>query len=101
MKLPYGFCVLVLSALMAPTDMPAVEERPNILWIVTDDQRFDSIASFNRARRGNSESELGMVLSPNVDRLASMGTTFINAFNHTPSCQPSRTIMHTGRYSHR
>ncbi|MFZ5830387.1 MAG: sulfatase-like hydrolase/transferase [Planctomycetota bacterium] len=75
-------------------------EQPNILWIITDDQRPDSIAAFNRIRHGTAESSLGGVLSPNVDRLAAMGTTFINTFNQNPSCAPSRTVMHTGRYSH-
>ena len=75
-------------------------QKPNILWIITDDQRPDSIAAFNRIRRGDADSPLGKVLSPNIDRLAAMGTTFINTFNQNPSCAPSRTIMHTGRYSH-
>lgn len=75
--------------------------KPNILWIVTDDQRADSIAAFNRIQRGKPDSRLGQVLSPNVDRLARMGTTFINTFNQNPGCAPSRTLMHTGRYSHR
>jgi len=79
----------------------AADSRPNILWIVTDDQRPDSIGAFNRMRNGSSDSPLGHVLSPNVDMLASMGTTFINTFNQNPGCAPSRTIMHTGRYSHR
>lgn len=77
------------------------EKRPNILWIVTDDQRADSIAAFNRIHHDSADSALGHVLSPNVDRLARMGTTFINTFNQNPGCAPSRTLMHTGRYSHR
>lgn len=75
--------------------------QPNMLWIVTDDQRADSIAAFNQIMRGEPSSELGLVLSPNVDRLAAMGTTFINTFNQNPGCAPSRTLMLTGRYSHR
>ncbi len=102
----YGFRVVVAKPIKQPENstsqsVPVIDTRPNILWIVTDDQRFDSIAAFNRARYGSSDSLLGHVLSPNVDRLAAMGTAFINAFNHNPCCQPSRTIMHTGRYSHR
>lgn len=77
------------------------ERLPNILWIVTDDQRADSIAAFNRIRNDVDASPLGKVLSPDVDRLAQMGTTFINTFNQNPGCAPSRTLMHTGRYSHR
>lgn len=75
-------------------------DPPNILWIVTDDQRVDSIVAFNQIRRGTADSPLGRVLSPNIDRLAKMGTTFINTFNQNPGCAPSRTLMHTGRYSH-
>ena len=102
----YGFRVVIAKPIKptvtsATQPAPAVDKRPNMLWIVTDDQRFDSIAAFNRARYGISDSPLGQVFSPNLDRLAAMGTTFINSFNHNPCCQPSRTIMHTGRYSHR
>lgn len=75
--------------------------QPNILWVLTDDQRVDSIAAFNQMIRGTRDAPLGPVLSPNVDRLAQMGTTFINTFNQNPGCAPSRTLMHTGRYSHR
>jgi arylsulfatase A-like enzyme len=103
----FGFRVVIAKPIKPSTSSaakiaPEAEKRPNILWIITDDQRSDSIAAFNRIRRdGKANSALGAVLSPNVDRLAAMGTTFINNFNHNPSCQPSRTIMHTGRYSHR
>lgn len=91
------FAVLLSCRMLFALDA----EKPNILWIVTDDQRPDSIGAFNRIRHGNACSQLGKVLSPNVDRLASLGTTFINTFNQNPSCAPSRTTMHTGRYSHR
>ncbi|MEM9942156.1 MAG: sulfatase-like hydrolase/transferase [Planctomycetota bacterium] len=92
---------LLTTAFLVLVSVTAAAERPNILWIVTDDQRIDSIEAFNRARFGNSDSPLGNVMSPNVDRLARMGTTFINTFNQNPGCAPSRTLMHTGRYSHR
>ena len=96
--------LLVAVSILFPCGLLAARDarqKPNILWVITDDQRPDSIAAFNRIRRGNVNSTLGKVLSPNVDRLAAMGTTFINTFNQNPSCAPSRTIMHTGRYSHR
>ena len=79
----------------------ASADQPHILWVITDDQRADSIAAFNRMLRDDPQSKLGPVISPNVDRLARMGTTFINTFNQNPCCAPSRTLMHTGRYSHR
>jgi arylsulfatase A-like enzyme len=94
-------CCFVLGWSRSPARATEIDQQPNILWIVTDDQRADSISAFNQIRFGKSASPLGAVLSPNVDRLVSMGTTFINAFNQNPGCAPSRTLMHTGRYSHR
>lgn len=77
------------------------KSQPNILWIITDDQRPDSIQAYNRATRGTDEGELGFVLSPNIDQLASEGVMFTNAYNNSPTCGPSRTSMHTGRYPFR
>lgn len=73
---------------------------PNILWIVTDDQRPDSLACFNQATTGRPNSPLGPVLSPGIDRLARSGTLFTRAYCNAPSCAPSRAAMMTGRYPH-
>jgi hypothetical protein len=54
--------------------------QPNVLWILTDDHRYDSIRAFNQILHGREMSELGYVESPNTDRLAKMGTTFINTY---------------------
>jgi arylsulfatase A-like enzyme len=51
-----------------------------VLWILTDDHRYDSIRAFNQILHGREMSELGYVESPNTDRLAKMGTTFINTY---------------------
>lgn len=65
--------------------------KPNILFILTDDQRFDTIAAL-----GHQE-----IRTPNMDKLVSMGTTFTHA--HIPGgicgaiCCPSRAMLHTGR----
>ncbi|EWH11720.1 sulfatase [Catenovulum agarivorans DS-2] len=93
---------IVASMLLACTvSFTGVAKQPNILWIITDDHRPDSIQAYNRATTGKSESELGYVMSPNIDRLASEGTMFTMAFNNSPACGPSRTSMHTGRYPFR
>lgn len=75
-------------------------EKPNILWIVTDDHRADSIQAFNRATTGQSNSKLGYVLSPNADQLAAEGVLFTSAYCNSPACAPSRTSMHYGMYPH-
>ena len=77
------------------------KQAPNILWIITDDQRSDSLSCYNRATTGKAESELGYVESPNVDKLAAEGVLFTNAFCNSPACAPSRSSMHTGKYPHR
>ncbi|MCL2741662.1 MAG: sulfatase-like hydrolase/transferase, partial [Oscillospiraceae bacterium] len=51
-------------------------EKPNILWICTDSQRYDTLGCY-----GN-----GWVKTPNLDRLASEGTLFENAFCQNPLC---------------
>lgn len=76
-------------------------EKPNILWIVTDDQRADSLACFNQAVDGRPESALGHVSSPALDQLASEGVLFTHAYCNSPACAPSRVSMITGRYPHR
>ncbi|MEX0320887.1 MAG: sulfatase-like hydrolase/transferase [Puniceicoccaceae bacterium] len=75
--------------------------QPNILWLLTDDQRADSIACYNRATTGKAESPLGYVESPNVDKLAEQGVLFTSAFCQAAGCAPSRISMHSGRYPHR
>ena len=41
------------------------------------------------------------VLTPNIDRLASRGTRFSNAYCNSPICVPSRAALATGQYVHR
>ena len=77
------------------------QKKPNVLWIITDDQRADALECYNKATTGKSESELGYVMSPNIDKLAAEGTMFVNAYNNSPMCAISRASMHMGRYPFR
>ena len=65
------------------------EERPNILWICTDQQRYDTIGAL-----GNS-----YVSTPNIDRLVAGGTAFTRAYCQSPICTPSRASFLTGMYA--
>lgn len=87
-----GLCVAAANA---------ADRRPNVLWIVTDDQRPDSLSCFNRAVYGTHESPLGYVESPNIDALAKEGVLFTRAICNSPACGPSRGSMHTGQYPFR
>ncbi len=62
--------------------------RPNILWICTDQQRYDTIAAL-----GNSD-----IHTPNIDRLVAEGVAFTHAFCQSPICTPSRASFLTGMY---
>jgi choline-sulfatase len=66
----------------------AMTRPPNILWICTDQQRFDTLGC-----HGNT-----FVRTPNIDRLAADGVLFENAFCQSPVCSPSRGSFLTGRY---
>jgi len=91
----------VMYSAVGMSSSPLAGQQPNILWVVTDDQRYDSIRAFNQMLHGREMSALGYVESPNVDRLTKMGTTFINTYCHSAGCAPSRASMHYGRYPFR
>lgn len=97
-----GFKMVLFSSLLAfGATAYASDEQPNILWIITDDQRADSVAAYNQAVFGQKNSPIGYVESPNLDKLAQEGVLFTQAFNNSPVCGPSRGSMHSGRYPFR
>jgi arylsulfatase A-like enzyme len=67
------------------------DTRPNVLFILADDQRYDTIGAL-----GNSE-----VSTPNLDALVRSGTAFTSAHimggSHQAVCMPSRAMLLTGR----
>ena len=65
-----------------------MNNQPNILWICSDQQRFDSLGCY-----GNP-----FVQTPNLDRLAQEGVLFEHAYSQSPVCTPSRASFLTGRY---
>ncbi len=60
--------------------------RPNVLFLMTDQQRFDTIAAL-----GNSD-----IYTPNIDRLVARGAAFTNAYSTCPVCVPARYTINTG-----
>ena len=90
----------LLLSLACLAQVAYAEKKPNILWIVTDDQRADALECWNLAKTGNRESKLGFVSSPNINKLASEGVLFTSAYCNSPLSGPSRATMHTGMYAH-
>ncbi|WP_109831284.1 sulfatase-like hydrolase/transferase [Reichenbachiella versicolor] len=93
--------ILAVIALFAAGKVVMAQQQPNVLWILTDDHRYDAIRAFNKMLTGEEMSKLGYVESPQTDKLASMGTTFINTYCQATGCAPSRASMHNGRYPFR
>ena len=65
-------------------DHAAQKSRPNVLVIVTDDARVETLQAMPKTRRWIGDA----------------GTTFSNGFAPTPSCCPSRASIFSGRYVH-
>ncbi|MBM4035909.1 MAG: sulfatase [Planctomycetes bacterium] len=66
------------------------ERRPNVVFILTDDQRWDAMGCAGHP----------FLKTPHLDRLAAEGARFANAFCTTSLCSPSRASMLSGLYAH-
>ncbi len=85
------------AALMSPKMLLAQQkskERPNILFIMSDDHAAPAISAY-----GGFLAEVAK--TPNIDRLAKEGMRFDNCFCTNSICTPSRAAIITGKYSHK
>ena len=78
------------AAASLPRGLLAQPRRPNILFFMTDDQRWDAMSC-----AGNN-----LLRTPNMDRIAAGGVRFEQAFVTNALCSPSRACVLTGLYSH-
>lgn len=67
------------------------DARPNIIFIMTDDHANRTISAYEGAINH----------TPNLDRLADEGVTFLNSFVGNSICGPSRASILTGKHSHK
>jgi arylsulfatase A-like enzyme len=63
-------------------------QQPNIIYIMTDDMGYGDLSCY-----GNKKFS-----TPNLDKLASEGMKFVNAYSAAPVCTPARVAFMTGRY---
>ncbi|NQU20454.1 MAG: sulfatase-like hydrolase/transferase, partial [Candidatus Nealsonbacteria bacterium] len=68
----------------------AGKKRPNVVFILTDDQRWDQLGCEGHP----------FLKTPAVDRLAAEGARFANMFVTTSLCSPSRASFLSGLYAH-
>lgn len=67
-----------------------IYERPNILFIMSDDHAYQAISAYQHH----------LIATPNIDRIAKEGITFTNACVTNSICAPSRAVILTGKHSH-
>ncbi|MBL0068971.1 MAG: sulfatase-like hydrolase/transferase [Chitinophagaceae bacterium] len=67
------------------------QQRPNIIYIMSDDHDADAISAYNK----------NLIATPNIDRLAKEGVLFTRNFVGNSICGPVRATLITGQHSHK
>ena len=81
---------LLAACLLPSFPSSGAEGKPNIVFVITDDQRWDQLGCNGHP----------VLKTPHIDRLAREGASFNNFFVCTPLCSPSRASFLTGLYPH-
>ena len=79
-------CVLIICFVIVYCS--AGSQRPNIIYIMTDDMGYSDLSGYGRKE----------YKTPNLDKMALEGIRFVNAYSAGPLCTPTRTAFMTGRY---
>ncbi len=98
--LAIGMACLSVVPLTGHAEKPETPSlsKPNIILIVTDDQKR---ASFNFLKDGQDENGKGINLTPTMDKMVSEGILFSNMYASSSVCTPSRFSCLTGTYASR
>lgn len=83
------FIVFTAAAVTGPRS--AAAERPNVVFIMTDDMGYGDLGVY-----GAPDTS-----TPEIDRLASQGIRLTNFYSNGPACSPTRAGFITGRYQQR
>lgn len=87
-----------LPCVLPAAETPKSAARPNIVFIITDDQSYDALSLVQKEQ--GEKGRFPWLKTPNLDRLASEGVRFRNAFVTSSLCSPSRAVNLTGLYNH-
>lgn len=79
---------IILVMLILPLYAYTQSQRPNIIYIMTDDMGYGDLSCYGRKD----------YTTPHLDKLALQGVKFMNAYTGGPMCTPTRTSFMTGRY---
>ena len=81
----------LLIILLLISSYSFAQQRPNIVYIMSDDHDADAISAYNEK----------FIQTPNIDRLAKEGMLFKKAFVANSICSPARATLLTGQHSHK
>lgn len=83
-----AMALLILGVVSKQGKAQKEQARPNIIFIMADDQAMEAISSYGAK----------LIKTPNIDRIAKAGTRFTNCFTVSSLCAPSRGAIISGRY---
>ena len=91
---PAAALAAILSLIVAVRAQPGAlgAERPNIVFIFSDDHAFQAVSAYNDPRK--------LIETPNIDRIGREGMRFDRCLVPNSICGPSRATVLTGKYSH-
>ncbi|MCY7310279.1 MAG: sulfatase-like hydrolase/transferase, partial [Chitinophagaceae bacterium] len=81
----------LLIAFLLITSSCFAQQRPNIIYIMSDDHDADAISAYNKK----------FIKTPNLDRIAKEGVLFTQNFVANSICGPVRATLITGQHSHK
>ncbi len=87
-------CVMLAVAAGFLAPVTAADERPNIVFIFSDDHAPHAIGAYNGWLKSVNPT-------PNIDRLAEQGMLFEQSFCTNSICGPSRAVIMSGKHSHK
>ncbi len=85
------FATSVLLIITSCQKQKKAIERPNILYIMSDDHSYQTISAYSNK----------LMETPNIDRIADQGILFENSFVGNSICAPSRATLLTGKHTHK
>ncbi len=83
-----------LALSIASASILSADDRPNIVFIFTDDHAPHAIGAYDGWLKSVNPT-------PNIDKLAAEGMLFVNSFCTNSICGPSRAVIQTGKHSHK
>lgn len=88
-------CSSLIFALMCGNEPTRAADRPNIIFMLSDDQGWSGLSVAMHPNFPGSKGDIYQ--TPNIERLAMQGMRFSNAYSPAPVCSPSRISLQTGK----